>query len=79
MKPKVGTIVSYTDLGKGVYYQLNGCWPPNNGTYGVVIEHPSNKSVCAVQRADLQTEFFVWIFSDGKLNRHFTWEGKHND
>lgn len=78
MKPKLGSVVRYTELGKGAYYQLHGCWPPSNGTLGIVIEYSASKNSCAVQRADLQTEFFVWRFADG-LNTHFTWTGKHDN
>jgi len=79
MKPKLGSIVKYTDIGKGAYYTLYGCWPPNDGVLGVVITHPSNENLCAVQGADLQTNFFVWRFSDGELNYHFKWLGKFDD
>lgn len=77
MRPKVGDMVSYTPIGAGAYYQANGCWPPNNGTLGIVIEHNLNKNVCSVMGCDLKTAYFVWRFSSGDLNSHFKWPNKH--
>lgn len=79
MRPKVGDMVSYSYAGAGAYFQNNGCWPPNNGTLGIVIEHSLNKNVCAVMGSDLKIEHFIWRFSDGVLNSYFKWPNKHGD
>lgn len=73
-KPRVGAEVRYTDLGQGVYYQMNGCWPANGGVFGKVKGHPSG-NIVAVETAKGEIDQFIWRFSDG-LNTHFTWKGK---
>ena len=78
MKPNIGCVVKYTDLGKGVYYQLNKCWPQNDGVLGLVESFSCAGRICTVRNSKGDSESFIWRFSDG-LNNHFEWEGKNDD
>ena len=77
-KPKIGTEVRYTELGKGFHYQLNHSWPANNGVLGVVVSFSAGGRICTVKNSKGETESFIWTFADG-LNTHFEWDGKNED
>ena len=75
-KPKIGQEIRYTEHGKGWHYQLNLCWPEDNGILGVVVSFSSEGRICTVRNKKGETESFIWIFADG-LNTNFEWDGKN--
>lgn len=77
-KPTIGSEVKYTDIGKGVYYQINKCWPANDGVLGVVESFSAAGRICTVRNSKGETESFIWRFANG-MNDHFEWPGKSDE
>ena len=79
-KPKIGQQIRFTELGAGVYFNLNGCWPPEHSPdcHGVLgyLESIGAMQICTVRQRNGETVNFIWRFSDG-LNSHFTWDSKN--